>query len=64
MPDEYPAHVQEMMATVFDKRFGWNHKKTERFYAKLKLPMLRKKRLHRLVKAKEPLMEPLVANEC
>ena len=33
--DENPAHGQVMMAKVFHKRHGWNHKKTERLYAKL-----------------------------
>jgi len=56
--DENPAHGQDMMAKVFNKRFGWNHKKTERLYAKLKLAKLRKKRLRRLVQVKEPLMQP------
>ena len=40
-----------MVANVLNKRFGWNHKKTERLYAKLKLG---KKRLRRLVQAKDP----------
>ena len=62
--DENPAHGQDMMAKVFNKTQGWNHKKTERLYAKLKLARLRKKRLRRLVKAKDPLLQPLAANEC
>jgi putative transposase len=49
---------------VFNKTHGWNHKKTERLYAKLKLAKLRKKRLRRLVQAKDPLLQPLAANEC
>jgi hypothetical protein len=61
--DENPAHGQDMMAKVFNKTHGWNHKKTERLYAKLKLAKLRKKRLRRLVQVKEPLMQPLAANE-
>lgn len=62
--DENPAHGQDMMAKVFHKSHGWNHKKTERLYAKLKLAKLRKKRLRRLVQVKEPLVQPLAANEC
>jgi putative transposase len=62
--DENPAHGQDMMAKVFNKTHGWNHKKTERLYAKLKLAKLRKKRLRRLVQAKDPLLQPLAANEC
>ncbi len=62
--DENPAHGQDMMAKVFNKTHGWHHKKTERLYAKLKLAKLRKKRLRRLVQVKEPLMQPLEANEC
>jgi putative transposase len=53
-----------MVAKVLNKRHGWKHKKTERLYAKLKLAKLRKKRLRRLVQAKESLMQPLAANEC
>jgi len=53
-----------MVANVLNKRFGWNHKKTERLYAKLKLSKLHKKRLRRLVQVKETLMKPLAANEC
>ena len=44
-----------MMAKVFNSTQGWNHKKTERLYAKLKQAKLRKKRLRRLVQVKEPL---------
>jgi putative transposase len=33
-------------------------------YAKLKLAKVRKKRLRRLVQPKEPLLQPLAANEC
>ena len=62
--DENPAHGQDMMAKVFHKSHGWNHKKTERLYAKLKLAKLRKKRLQRLVQVKEPLVQPLAPNEC
>ena len=62
--DENPAHGQDMMAKVFHKSHGWNHKKTERLYAKLKLAKLRKKRLRRLVQVKEPLAQPLAPNEC
>jgi putative transposase len=40
------------------------HKKTERLYAKLKQAKLRKKRLRRLAQVKEPLLQPLAANEC
>ncbi len=43
---------------------GWNHKKTERFHAKVKLAKLRKKRLRQLVHVKEPLMQPLTAIKC
>jgi putative transposase len=53
-----------MIVKLFNKRLGWNHKKTERLYAKLKLAKLRKKRLRRLVQAKDPLLQPLAANEC
>ena len=35
--DENPAKGQDMMAKVFNKTHGWNHKKNERLYAKLKL---------------------------
>ena len=35
--DENPAHGHDKMVKVFNKPFGWNHKKTERLYAKLKL---------------------------
>ena len=45
-----------MVAKLFNKRIGWNYKKTERLYAKLKLAKLRKKRLRRLVQAKDPLL--------
>ena len=62
--DENPAHSQDKMAKVFHKSHKWNHKKTERLYAKLKLAKLRKKRLHRLVQVKEPLVRLLAANEC
>ena len=62
--DEHPAHGQDMMAKVFHRSHGWNHKKTERLYAKLKLAKARKKRLRRLVQPQEPLLQPLVANEC
>jgi putative transposase len=62
--DENPAHGQDMMAKEFNKTHGWNHKKTERLYVKLKLAKLRKQRLRRLVQVKEPLMQPLAANEC
>jgi putative transposase len=62
--DEHPAHGQDMMAKVFHRSHGWNHKKTERLYAKLKLAKVRKKRLRRLVQPKEPLLQPLAANEC
>ena len=51
-----------MVAKLFNKTYGWNHKKTERLYAKLKLAKLRKKRLRRLVQVKEPLMQPLAAS--
>lgn len=54
--DENPAHGQDMMAKVFHKSHGWNHKKTERLYAKLKLAKLRKKRSRPLVQVKEPLV--------
>jgi putative transposase len=53
-----------MVANVLNKIHGWNHKKTERLYARLKLAELRKKRLRRLMQGKEPLMQPLAANEC
>ena len=62
--DENPAHGQDLMAKVLNKTHGWNHKKTERLNANLKLARLRKKRLCRLVQVKEPLMQPLAANEC
>jgi hypothetical protein len=62
--DEHPAHGQDMTAKVFHRCHGWNHKKTERLYAKLKLAKTRKKRLRRLVQPQEPLLQPLVANEC
>ncbi len=62
--DEHSAHGQDMMAKVFHRSPGWNHKKTERLYAKLKLANVRKKRLRRLVQPKEPLLQPLAANEC
>ena len=62
--DENPAHGQYMMAKVFHKSHVWNHMKTERLYAKLKLAKLRKKRLRRLVQVIEPLVQPLAANEC
>jgi putative transposase len=62
--DEHPAHGQDMMAKVFHRSHGWNHKKTERLYAKLRLAKTRKKRLRRLVQPQEPLLQPLVANEC
>ncbi len=53
-----------MVAKLFNKRLGWNLKKTERLYAKLKLAKLRKNHLRPLVQVKEPLMQPLAANEC
>ena len=56
--DANPAYGQDIMAKVLNKTHGWNHKKTERLYAKLKLAKLRKKRLRRLVQVKEPLMQP------
>jgi putative transposase len=62
--DEPPAHGQDRMAKVFHRSHGWNHKKTERLYAKLKLANVRKKRLRRLVQPKEPLLQPLAADEC
>lgn len=51
--DELPAHGQDMMAKVFHRSHGWNHKKTEQLYAKLKLAKTRKKRLRRLVQPEE-----------
>jgi putative transposase len=62
--DEHPTHGQDRMAKVFHRSHGWNHKKTERLYAKLKLANVRKKRLRRLVQPTEPLLQPLAANEC
>jgi putative transposase len=53
-----------MVAKLSNKRLGWNHKKTERLDAKLKLAKLRNKRLRRLVQVKEPLVQTLAANEC
>jgi hypothetical protein len=53
-----------MMAKVFNKTHGWNHKKTERLCAKLKLAKLREKRLRRFLQVKEPLIQLLAANEC
>ena len=60
--EENPTHGQVMMTKVFYKTYGWNHKKTERLYAKLKLAKVPKKRLRRLVQVKDPLKQPLAAN--
>jgi putative transposase len=53
-----------MVANVLNKTHGWNHKKTERLYVKLKLAKLRKKRLRCVVQVKEPLMQPSAVNKC
>lgn len=60
---ENPTHGQDMMAKVFKRSHGWNHKKTERIYHLLQLPVIRKRRLRRLVLPKLPLAQPIVPNE-
>jgi putative transposase len=62
--DEHPTNGQDRIAKVFHRSHGWNHKKSERLYPKLKLANVRKKRLRRLVQPKEPLLHPLAANGC
>ena len=60
---ENPTHGQDMMAKVFKRSHGWNHKKTERIYHLLQLPVIRKRRLRRLALPKMPLTQPIVPNE-
>ena len=60
---ENPTHGQDMMAKVFKRSHGWNHKKTERIYHLLQLPVIRKRRLRRLAFPKMPLTQPIVPNE-
>ena len=61
--DENPTHGQDMMVKVFHKSHGWNHKNTVRLYHKLRLPVVRKRRLRRLVEPVESLVQPIVENE-
>ena len=51
------------MVKVFHKSHGWNHKNTVRLYHKLRLPVVRKRRLRRLVEPVESLVQPIVENE-
>lgn len=64
--EENPTHGQDMMVKVFHKSQGWNHKMTVRLYHRLRLPVIRKRRLHGLVEPVEPvepLVQPIVENE-
>ena len=61
--EENPTHGQDVMVKVFHKSHGWNHKKTVRLYHKLRLPVVRKRRLRRLVEPVESLVQPIVENE-